>query len=257
MVLNAVAARESGALIETRHALVEGQRTDGGWALTVADAVTGERKTRRAKILVNAAGPWVGTVLGEALRSNAPARVRLVKGSHIVVRKLFDHDRCYIFQNADGRIVFAIPYERDFTLIGTTDIEFTGDPSTVEASADEIGYLCAVANEYFSRTTTPDDVVWSFAGVRPLYDDGASAAQEATRDYVLVARCRRRTRAAAQRLRRQDHDISSSCGSGARQAECSHLPASRAWTREADIARRRFSDAGFCRTRRGACRALA
>ncbi len=243
VVLNALAARESGAVIETRHALVDGRREDEAWTLTVADAATGALKTRRAKILVNAAGPWVGTVLGQALHSNAPARVRLVKGSHIAVPKLFDHDRCYIFQNADGRIVFAIPYERDFTLIGTTDIEFTGDPSDVSASADEILYLCNVANEYFSRTTTPDDVVWSFAGVRPLYDDGASAAQEATRDYVLdldadgcapllsvfggkITTYRRLAEAALDKL-------------------ASHLPSTKAWTRDATLPGGDFPMQGF------------
>jgi glycerol-3-phosphate dehydrogenase len=108
-----------------------------------------------------------------------------VKGSHIVVRRLFEHDRCYIFQNADNRIIFAIPYERDFTLIGTTDLDYVGDPSNVTASEEEIAYLCAAASEYFARPVMRSDVVWTYSGVRPLYDDGASKAQEATRDYVL------------------------------------------------------------------------
>ena len=112
-------------------------------------------------------------------------RIRLVQGSHIVVRKLYDHDRAYIFQNSDGRIVFAIPYEDDFTLIGTTDLDYTGDPAAVSASEDEIVYLCSAASEYFARPIRRDDVVWTYSGVRPLYDDGASKAQEATRDYVL------------------------------------------------------------------------
>ena len=244
VVLNALAARESGALIETRRALVEGRRENGAWTLTVAEAASGKRKTVRAKILVNAAGPWVGSVLGQALQNNAAARVRLVKGSHIVVPRLFDHDRCYIFQNADGRIVFAIPYENDFTLIGTTDIEFTGDPSTVSASGDEIGYLCTVANEYFSRTITPDDVVWSFAGVRPLYDDGATAAQEATRDYVLTLDAR------------DDHPPLLSVFGGKittyrRLAEATldklapHLPPTEAWTRDATLPGGEFPMKGF------------
>ena len=109
-----------------------------------------------------------------------------MQGSHIVVRRLYAHDRCYIFQNADGRIIFAIPYERDFTLIGTTDTDYRGDPRTVAASETEIAYLCAAASEYFSAPIRPEDVVWTYSGVRPLYDDGASSAQEATRDYVLV-----------------------------------------------------------------------
>ncbi len=186
VVLNAMDARARGALVETRHALVEGARENELWRFIVEDRATGARKERRAKILVNAAGPWVGDVLGHALHGIAPARVRLVKGSHIVVPKLFDHDQCYIFQNSDGRIVFAIPYERDFTLIGTTDIDYRGDPAKVAASDEEIAYLCAVASEYFAKPVTRESVVWTYSGVRPLYDDGASEAQEATRDYVLT-----------------------------------------------------------------------
>jgi glycerol-3-phosphate dehydrogenase len=108
-----------------------------------------------------------------------------VQGSHIVVRKLYDHDRAYIFQNADGRIVFAIPYENDFTLIGTTDRDYEGDPARVEISKDEIDYLCTSVSSYLARPVTPGDVVWTYAGVRPLYDDGASEAKAATRDYVF------------------------------------------------------------------------
>ena len=117
--------------------------------------------------------------------SNSPSRARLVKGSHIVVRRLFDHDRAYIFQNGDGRIVFAIPYERDYTLIGTTDSDYQGDPAAVAASADEVSYLCKAVSEYLARPVTPDDVVWTYAGVRPLLDDGSGKPEEATRDYVL------------------------------------------------------------------------
>jgi glycerol-3-phosphate dehydrogenase len=127
----------------------------------------------------------VGEVLRGVLRQNAPAPVRLVQGSHIVVPKLFEHEKCYIFQGGDRRIFFAIPYERDFTLIGTTDQDYHGDPGEARISADEVAYLCAGASEYFRQPLTQDMVVWSYSGVRPLYDDGASAAQEATRDYVL------------------------------------------------------------------------
>jgi glycerol-3-phosphate dehydrogenase len=118
--------------------------------------------------------------------ANAAERVRLVQGSHIVVKKIFEHDRCYIFQNADDRIIFAIPYERDFTLIGTTDLDYTGAPGAVRATPGEIAYLCNAASEYFSKPVRETDVVWTYSGVRPLYDDGASKAQEATRDYVLT-----------------------------------------------------------------------
>jgi glycerol-3-phosphate dehydrogenase len=110
----------------------------------------------------------------------------MVQGSHIVVPRLYEHDRCYIFQNADGRIIFAIPYEQGFTLIGTTDRDYQGDPSEVSATSEEIDYLCSAASEYFRQPVTPESVVWTYSGVRPLYDDGASKAQEATRDYVLT-----------------------------------------------------------------------
>jgi glycerol-3-phosphate dehydrogenase len=179
VVLNARAAADLGADVRTRtrcHAAVRG---DGAWHLSLG---TG---TARARALVNAAGPWVSDFLSGAVRLNAPSRVRLVKGSHIVVRRLWDGPHCYIFQNEDGRICFAIPYETDFTLIGTTDQDFAGDPARVAIGEDETRYLCAAVSEYLARPVTPDDVVWSYAGVRPLYDDGATKAQEATRDYVL------------------------------------------------------------------------
>ena len=124
-------------------------------------------------------------MLAVTLGQNSVGNVRLVQGSHIVVKKLYEHDRCYIFQNADGRIVFAIPYEHDFTLIGTTDVDYSGDPGAVAITDGETDYLCAAVNRYFSRQVAPGDVVASFAGVRPLYDDGASEAKAATRDYVL------------------------------------------------------------------------
>jgi glycerol-3-phosphate dehydrogenase len=139
----------------------------------------------RARALVNAAGPWVGDVLHKLVRANTAARVRMVKGSHIVVRKLYPGDQCYVFQNEDGRIVFAIPYESDFTLIGTTDLDYEGDPGDVSASAEEIAYLCRSVSDYLRVPVTPAQLVWTYAGVRPLFDDGAMAAQAATRDYVL------------------------------------------------------------------------
>jgi glycerol-3-phosphate dehydrogenase len=185
VVLNALDAAERGATIASRTECVSAERIDGSWVVTLQDAATGTRRTIRAKALVNAAGPWVAEVAGSVVRANVPAAVRLVQGSHVVVPRLYDHDACYIFQNADGRIFFLIPYERDFTLIGTTDQDFTGDPSDVRASAAEIDYLCASTSAYLRRRVTPDMVVWSYSGVRPLYDDGSSAPQQATRDYVL------------------------------------------------------------------------
>ena len=139
----------------------------------------------RGRVLINAAGPWVENVMVGALALKPKARVRLVQGSHVVVRKLYEHDRAYILQNPDGRIVFAIPFEREFTLIGTTDRDYDGDPARVSASPEEIDYLCRAASENFAKPITVADVVWSYSGVRPLYDDGASEAKAATRDYVL------------------------------------------------------------------------
>ena len=124
-------------------------------------------------------------VLDWRRRNDARAKVRLVQGSHIVVRKLYAHDRAYMFQNSDGRIVFVIPYQEDFTLIGTTDRDFDGDPAKVKASTEEIKYLCDSVSEYLAKPVKPGDVVWTYAGVRPLYDDGASEAKAATRDYVF------------------------------------------------------------------------
>ncbi len=184
VVLNAMDAQARGAVIETRHELADARREDGLWRLTIADRRTGLRHEKRAKVLVNAAGPWVGAVRRQATSGDGP-RARLVKGSHIVTPKLFEHERPYIFQNADKRIVFAIPYERDFTLIGTTDVDYEGDPAAVRIAADEVSYLCEAANRYFAHEIAPTDVVWSYSGVRALFDDGASAAREATRDYKL------------------------------------------------------------------------
>ena len=185
VVLNARDAADRGATVLTRMRCLAARREDGLWRATLRDEANGATREVAARALVNAAGPWVGEMLGAA-GQNAPARVRLVKGSHIVTRRLYGHDRCYIFQNADGRICFAIPYEEDFTLIGTTDEEFAGDPAGVAISEGETAYLCRAVSDYFRQAVTPADVVWSYAGVRPLYDDGASRAQEATRDYVLT-----------------------------------------------------------------------
>jgi len=184
VVLNAMDAAVRGTAIHTRTRVASAHRENGLWQL-VTEGPEG-RRTVWAKALVNAAGPWVAEVLSGVVHANTRAGVRMVQGSHIVVPKLYDHDRCYIFQNADGRIIFAIPYEQDFTLIGTTDRDYKGDPAEVAATPEEIAYLCAAASEYFRSPVTPDSVVWTYSGVRPLYDDGASKAQEATRDYVLT-----------------------------------------------------------------------
>jgi glycerol-3-phosphate dehydrogenase len=183
VVLNAVDAAARGALIRTRTRCVRAERAES-WSLVLENR--GRREVATARVLVNATGPWLGQFAEKVLRQGAPTDLRLDKGSHIVVRRLFGHDRGYILQNADGRIVFVLPYERDFTLIGTTDSAFAGDPAAVAPSASEIDYLCAVVNTHFRAAISPADVVWAFAGVRSLHDDGASKPQDAMRDYVLV-----------------------------------------------------------------------
>ncbi len=185
VVLNARDAANRGATIRTRSKAIAAERNADHWRLTVQNQRNGREDTIRARILVNAAGPWLGDVLAVTLHQDAAVGVRLVQGSHIVVHRLFAHDRCYIFQNADGRIIFAIPYEHDFTLIGTTDRDYAGDPADVAAAPEEIDYLCKAASEYFASPVSPADVVWTYSGVRPLFNDGASAAQSATRDYAL------------------------------------------------------------------------
>jgi len=185
VVLNARDAADRGAVIRTRTEVTDVRRENGNWRVTTKDRATGVETIATAKLVVNAAGPWVDKVLTGTFGDNNARNVRLVKGSHIVVNKMFDHDRCYIFQNADNRIIFAIPYERDFTLVGTTDQDFEGDPGEVEISDAEVTYLCNAASEYFAEPIHETDIVWTYSGVRPLYDDGASKAQEATREYVL------------------------------------------------------------------------
>ncbi len=185
VALNAQDAAFHGAKIETRTALVSAERRGDEWLATVKDHNTGATKEIRARVLINAAGPWASDVLGARVKSNTVAKIRLVQGSHIVVPKLFDHPSCYIFQNADKRIIFAIPYEDDFTLIGTTDNDYRADPKDVKISDGETDYLLSAASEYFASPVTRDQIHWTYSGVRPLFDDGASAAQEATRDYVL------------------------------------------------------------------------
>jgi glycerol-3-phosphate dehydrogenase len=185
VLLNARDAADRGALIRPRTRAVAAERGSDAWRVSLAEAATGRQETIAARVLVNAAGPWVGEVAGSVLGVAEARRVRLVQGSHIVVGKLFEHDRAYIFQNPDGRVLFAIPYEGEFTLIGTTDHDYAGDPAEVAATPPEIAYLCEAASAVFARGVRPQDVVWSYSGVRPLFDDGASEAKAASRDYVL------------------------------------------------------------------------
>lgn len=184
VVLNARDAEERGARIMTRTKVVAAERTGGVWAITLDQG--GARMDVTARALVNAGGPWVEDVIRGVTRLNATEHVRLVRGSHIVTKKLFDHDKSYFFQGGDGRIIFAIPYETDFTLIGTTDAEHGDVHEKPRATEAEQDYLCAFASEYFKVPVTRADIVWTYSGVRPLYDDGAKSATAATRDYVLT-----------------------------------------------------------------------
>jgi glycerol-3-phosphate dehydrogenase len=187
VVLNAVDAAERGATIRTRTRCVRAERGDA-WRLILN--ARGRREEVTARVLVNAAGAWVETLAENVLRQPQKPHLRLDKGSHIVVRRLYDHDRAYILQAADGRVVFTIPFQGDFTLIGTTDQTFIGDPAVVLPSGAEIEYLCGVVNEYFRKALGAADVVWAFAGVRSLYDDGARRSEDIRsedlgREYVL------------------------------------------------------------------------
>ncbi len=183
VLLNALDARERSATILTRTRCESIRREAGAWRAVLAGA-DGRREVA-ARALVNAAGPWAA----EFVHDRSPLRtrhgVRLVKGSHVVVRRLFDHDYAYIFQAPDRRIVFALPYERDFTLIGTTDVEYGAAPSAPHIDSDEVDYLCTMANRYFRLSITPADVVWTYSGLRPLLEDESADPSSVTRDYVL------------------------------------------------------------------------
>jgi glycerol-3-phosphate dehydrogenase len=183
--LNAVDAAGRGARILTRTRLLGARRDGALWRATLQDKATGAQTTLEARMLVNAAGPYVSDVLGGRLGVNSQRRTRLVKGSHIVVKRLYRGDHAYILQNPDRRIVFTIPYERRYTLIGTTDEPFEGDPAGIAIAPHETQYLCDSVNRWFARPVDPDDIVWSYAGVRALFDDGSKDASEVTRDYVL------------------------------------------------------------------------
>ena len=185
VVLNARDASQRGAEIRTRTRVVSARPDGKEWRVSLKSPETGATEVVQARLVVNAAGPWVDTVLHDVFGHTTSANVRLVQGSHIVVRRLYDHDRCYIFQNVDKRVFFAIPYESDYTLIGTTDQDYTGDPGAAAISEAEVDYLLAAANRYFRSPIGRDDIVWTYSGVRPLYDDGATQAQQATRDYVI------------------------------------------------------------------------
>jgi len=185
VVLTALDAAERGAVVLPRTRCVSARRGAASWEATLQPASGGPARIVKARALVNAAGPWAVSLLLEALSITPRRHLRMVKGSHIVVPKMFDHDHAYILQNPDKRITFAIPYERDFTLVGTTDMEYEGDPAKAAISTKEIAYLCEMANLYFVRKIAPTDVVWSYSGVRPLIEDESADLSAVTRDYEL------------------------------------------------------------------------
>lgn len=185
VVLNARDAADRGAVIQTRMRLESAQRVDGIWLARLKDMRSGAASEIRARALVNAGGPWVNKVIEGLVGVRPPDPVRLVRGSHIVVRRLFAHERAYFFQLPDERIIFAIPYEEDFTVIGTTDVDHAGDPAEAKCSEEEVAYLCRAASEYFTDPITPGDVVWTYSGVRPLDDVLDGDASKASRDYHI------------------------------------------------------------------------
>ena len=223
VVLNARDAHLRGAEVRTRTECVSLARRGSGWKAMLVDRTTGTRFPVATRGVVNASGPWVGKTLdliepdagvgtslggtdpnsdasassctsaspdpgmgdGTGRKAGPKHNVRLVKGSHIVVRRMFEHPHPYIFQGGDGRVLFAIPFEEDYTLLGTTDVEIEADPGPVAITAEEVDYICAAANDYFETPVSAGDVVWSYSGIRPLFDDHAENASEVTRDYVL------------------------------------------------------------------------
>lgn len=202
VVLNAQDAVEHGATVLTRARCTSTEARDGNWVANISirpelraagiarsEVASGDAlettHTLTARIVANATGPWVSEFVRERSPVKASHAVRLVKGSHIVVPQLFRHRFAYIFQNIDRRIVFAIPYEDDFTLIGTTDVEYHGDPDKVHIDDSEIRYLCDTVNRYFKRSVAPSDVAWTYSGVRPLLDDASADPSSVTRDYAL------------------------------------------------------------------------
>lgn len=185
VVLNAVAAKQKGAEIRTQTRCINIKRVNSLWHITLENVHTGDTEQVRARALVNAAGPWVSSLYKDTMQKKAPKQVRLIKGSHIVVARIHSEEEAYLLQNKDGRVVFLIPFEDKFTLIGTTDIEYKGDPSNVVISQSEIDYILGISNEHFKHQLTAADVCFAFSGVRPLLDDESESPQAVTRDYTF------------------------------------------------------------------------
>ncbi|GAA5106809.1 glycerol-3-phosphate dehydrogenase [Bartonella jaculi] len=185
VIANARDAEKQGADIKVRTEVLSLKREEKKWLMVLRDKLSGKEYCVTASYVANMTGPWINHILADVLNCKEHPPVRLVKGSHILVPKLYAHDRAYIFQNGDGRIIFSIPYQEEFTLLGTTDCDYQGDPANVHITDIEIEYICTAASEYFIQPVLRENIVWAYSGVRPLYDDGASKAQEITRDYVL------------------------------------------------------------------------
>ena len=184
-ILNAIDAKDLGAVVKTRTTVKSIKQVDSVWEIETIDSITDHQEAFKAKIIVNATGPWVDKFLQNGYKEPNVNNIRLVKGSHIVVKKMFEHDYSYVFQNEDGRVFFAIPWENEFTFIGTTDIDFNEDLDNFSASEKEISYICNSANNYFTNKISENDVISHWSGVRPIFDDSDKAAQKASRDYVI------------------------------------------------------------------------
>ncbi len=185
VVLNAMAARENGAHVHTRTRCLNARRSAGVWQVELQDG-NGRRFTVCAKAMVNAAGPWVATLLRDDFKQTSPYGIRLIQGSHLIVPKLYEGDNAFILQNEDKRIVFTIPYLDQFTLVGTTDQEYQGDRANVKITEHERDYILKVANDHFNRQLTPGDILHTYSGVRPLCNDESDNPSAITRDYTLA-----------------------------------------------------------------------
>lgn len=185
VVLNARDARRRGATIMTRTKVIGATVKSGLWHITLEDTMSGHRSQICAKTMINAAGPWVASLANTVTSQPTQAKLRLVRGSHIITKQLYTHDRAYFLQGTDGRIIFTIPYEQDYTLIGTTDVAHADAAEPPVCSPEEEEYLLTFVSRYFAKPVSQDDIVARFSGVRPLYDDGANSASTTTRDYVL------------------------------------------------------------------------
>ncbi|MBN3262475.1 glycerol-3-phosphate dehydrogenase [Pectobacterium brasiliense] len=185
VVLNAQEVAKRGGEVRTRTKVTRARREQGVWIVDAVDSLTGETFTCRAKGLVNATGPWVKEFFDDGLQLKSPYGIRLIKGSHIVVPRVHNQPQAYILQNKDHRIVFVIPWQDDYSIIGTTDVEYKGNPHDVKIDDNEVGYLLDVYNDHFKQQLTRDDIVWTYSGVRPLCDDESDSPQAITRDYTL------------------------------------------------------------------------